>query len=146
MRKIYVITFFVVASFLAAYLLRNRTLDKVTINGHTYYIEIANTVWKQTVGFMFRPYIHTSRGILFEFPYSGKHVMWMKNTLVPLDIIWLDENFYIVHIEKNAATCLFEQCKSYYPQYQKAKYVLELRGGQIDDKNINPGDKLEYFP
>jgi len=78
--------------------------------------------------------------MLFIFPEEGEYGFWMKNTLISLDIIWIDENQKIVHIEK-AEPCTEEPCKVYRPTAD-AIYVLEINSGLTDKLNISIADEV----
>jgi len=65
----------------------------------------------------------------------------MKNTLIPLDIIWIDENEEIVFIKENAQPCFKENC-SIFKNSKLAKYVLEINAGKVRKLNIKTRDKL----
>lgn len=97
---------------------------EVAINGRVVTVEIADTQEKRSEGLMYRNYLPPVRGMLFVFPREGSYSFWMKNTKIPLDIIWIDENLKIVHIEDNVKPCLELVCPK-YSSPTKAKYVLE---------------------
>ena len=84
---------------------------------------------------MFRESLN--RGMLFVFETQDIYPSWMKNTLIPLYIIWIDKDFKVVHIE-HAVPCN-DTCPSYVPE-KKALYVLEANAGFAD--NIIVGDSL----
>lgn len=73
--------------------------------------------------------------MLFIFQNTGVYSFWMKNTLIPLDIIWIDENWKIVYIKENAQPCKTPKCETYDP-WVAAKYVLELNWGLSAKYNI----------
>jgi uncharacterized protein len=73
---------------------------------------------------MFRTSLEKSRGMVFIFPDSEKETFWMKNTIVPLDMIRLDANYRIVDI-KQATPCTKDPCVIYTPVHD-ASYVVEL--------------------
>ena len=102
--------------------------------------EIADTEEKRGMGLMFRENLDEDTGMLFIFNDEYLYTFWMKNTLIPLDIIFIDENNYIVDIVY-ADPCEEEPCKSYKPK-KSAKYVLEVNGNFTIENNINAGDKL----
>ena len=83
----------------------------VSLNEKTFEVEIADTSLERAQGLMFRAELKEYQGMLFIFPISEKHSFWMKNTLIPLDIIWIDENKKIVYIYENAQPCR-ETCDS----------------------------------
>jgi hypothetical protein len=92
-------------------------------------------------GLMFRENLDENNGMLFIFNNSGKYNFWMKNTLIPLDIIWINKNIEIVDIKENVPPCKQEPCEIYSPKTE-AWYVLEVNGGSVKMNNISIGDKL----
>ena len=79
--------------------------------------------------------------MLFVFEGDGYHSFWMKNTLIPLDIIWINSSQEIVYIERNAQPCTPDYCPLIVP-WTYASYVLEINGGLCDEYDINAGDKV----
>ena len=103
-------------------------------------VKVADSQNERAKGLMFVEKMDENEGMLFVFDYSDKHYFWMKNTLIPLDIIWIDEDFTIVHIE-NAVPCVEKNCPSYFPE-KKAKYVLEVNSGWAERNGIKIGEKI----
>ncbi len=103
--------------------------------------EVADTFNERRIGLMHRKHLPKNRGMLFIFEQPEKHSFWMKNTLIPLDIMWIDENQKIVHIEK-AEPCKQEPCTSYKPPVN-AKYVVEVNKGFAEKHNIEVGQKIK---
>jgi uncharacterized membrane protein (UPF0127 family) len=93
-------------------------------------------------GLMFRESMPDNAGMLFIFPYVDRHSFWMKNTLIPLDLIWLNERKEVVYYV-TAPPCRKDPCDSYIPM-QNAKYVLELNGGFMKKHNIPLGTRMEF--
>lgn len=118
--------------------------QKLTLpNGSTISIEIADNPAKHAKGLMYRKYLDQNAGMLFIFDSPFKYAFWMKNTLIPLDIIWLDENMQIVDITYNTQPCKSdERCKTYIPA-KPAKYVLEVNAGFSERNNLKVGDTLK---
>lgn len=100
--------------------------------------EVADDNDERTNGLMFRENLNENEGMLFVFGNEEYQTFWMKNTLIPLDMIFIDENFEIVDI-KNAAPCKEEPC-ALYKSAKPAKYVLEVNGNLTAKKNIKIGD------
>ena len=111
---------------------------KVCIAEKCFKVEIADTLEKRAQGLMNRESIDKSKGMLFVFEKEDFYSFWMKNTLIPLDIIWIDKNKEAVHIERNVPPCKTEKCPSYKPR-QKAMYVLEVN----PNSGIKIGDKAK---
>lgn len=116
-----------------------------TPEGFTIQAELADTPFKRAQGLMYRESLADDRGMLFIFGESQAWTFWMKGTRLPLDIIWLNEQKKIVHIEPDLPTCSLpgNAC----PQYQSnepALYVLELRGGRAAALKLKRGMKLQF--
>ncbi len=86
--------------------------------------EVVDTPEKRQLGLMYREGLKEDEGMLFVFPKEDYYAFWVKNMKFPIDIIWIDGNYKIVHIERNVQPC-DKLCKSYSPQ-EKAEYVLEV--------------------
>lgn len=92
-------------------------------------------------GLMFRESLDLKKGILFVFKEEGRHAFWMKNTLISLDIIWVNENKEIVFINENTPPCKVQPCPIIEPA-ENAKYVLEINGGISKKIGLIVGDKI----
>lgn len=116
----------------------------VTPNGTTIFIEIADSPDKRTHGLMLRPSMAPDRGMLFLFPGLGDRVFWMKNTLIPLDILWLNESGGIIHLEAHVPICTRKDdgCQKYRSPY-KSLQVLELNAGMAEKLNLSVGMQLK---
>lgn len=87
---------------------------------------------------MYRTSMNKQHGMLFVFPKPSYLSMWMQNTYIPLDIIYLDENYKIVQIFKYAVPL----DTTLMPSKYETKYVIELNAGECDLYKINEGDVL----
>ena len=103
-------------------------------------IEVANTAKEIEQGLMYRQKMDKNRGMLFIFPEMGQRGFWMKNTLIPLDIIYIDDNKTIVSIQKNTIPFSEENLPSEGP----AIYVLEVNAGFSDLHGLQAGDKVDF--
>lgn len=117
-----------------------------TPDGLMIYCEIADTPSKRSQGLMFRTRMAPDRGMLFTFPEfqePGYWTFWMKNTKMPLDILWLDQDGTIVHVERYVPICTRTDnlCPRYRPK-TAAVQVLELGAGQAATLNLNVGTQL----
>ena len=103
-------------------------------------VEIADDSNKMEKGLMYRESLDENAGMLFIFENEDYELFWMKNTLITLDMIFIDKNFEIIDI-KHAVPCKAEPCVLYKPA-KPAKYVLEVNGGFAAKNDIKTGDKL----
>jgi len=116
---------------------------KVCFAKNCFYVEIVEKPQDLALGLMFRKYLDTDRGMLFVFPDEANYPFWMKNTLIPLDMIWFDNGMKVVYIAKGVKPCKEGACKTISPN-QKAKYVLELNAGTSESINLKIGDVLTF--
>lgn len=103
-------------------------------------IEIADNEAETTQGLMYRRTMPDSCGMVFVFPDSQPRNFWMKNTYLPLDILFLDESKKIVTIQANQTPFSEEQI----PSFENAKYVLEVNAGYCQRKGIEKGDVVKW--
>ena len=121
----------------AAYAEKPMQRINVVLGGKKVSVEVANTLEEQARGLMFRDKLAEDVGMLFDFEDVSAHSMWMRNTTIPLDMVWIGPNFKVVHVEKNVQPCVSITCPS-YKSSAPAKYVLELNAGWLDKNNIPP--------
>ena len=118
--------------------------DQVCFGDNCFEVEIALTRQQRGQGLMFRKALDLNKGMLFIFEEDGVHSFWMKNTYLPLDIIWLDADRKIVFIKKSAQPCHDQACLPIFPD-ASARYVLEVNAGITANLGIKPGDKAEFI-
>ncbi len=116
-----------------------------TPQGVTILAELADTTEKRARGLMFRESLAKDRGMLFTFPEPQPWTFWMKNTRIALDIIWMDRDKKIVHVERNVPGCsrTDDGCPQYQPN-DDALYALELAAGMADTLKLQRGAKLRF--
>jgi|SRR3989344_4109172 len=115
---------------------------QVCFESNCFEVETSDNPLERTQGLMFRSSLDENKGMLFIFESSGLYSFWMKNTLIPLDIIWINENLEIIDIQRDAQPCTSEVCKS-YSLSSEALYVLEINSGLTEKYGMNIGDKVE---
>lgn len=106
-------------------------------------VEIAADDATREQGLMYRDQMPQDHGMIFLFPQSGDYPFWMKNTLIALDMLWIDDAHRIVHIASNVPPCKADPCPS-YPPNASAKYVLELNAGVAGKHGLKNGDVLRF--
>ncbi len=115
--------------------------SSVELGGKTFVVEIADTSEKQALGLMFRDSMEADQGMLFIFPKEVPRSFWMKNTRIPLDIMYFDKELTMVSISADTPPCKVRRCPS-YPSEGPAMYVLELNAGMAKTLGVGVGDKL----
>src|SRR5512136_1706981 len=110
-------------------------------------VEIADTDAIRQRGLMFRTSLTPNEGMIFVFPSVGSYPFWMKNTLIPLDMLWLDPRGRVVSIARSVPPCKADPCPSYPPDAD-ALYVVEVVAGFATQHGVKVGDllKLEGVP
>jgi uncharacterized membrane protein (UPF0127 family) len=115
----------------------------VTIDRYNISAFVADTDDKRTKGLSGVENMSENQGMLFIFNYPSKQGFWMKEMMFPLDIIWLDSNNSVIHIEKKLQPCTSVLFCSVYSPSSDAKYVLETISGFTDLHSVNEGDKIK---
>ncbi len=110
---------------------------KVTLD-----IEIADTDFDTETGLMYRNSMENNQGMLFVFDDESERFFYMKNTKIPLDLIYINANKNIVSFQKNAKP--FDE--SSLPSKAPAKYVLEVNAGLVDTWKLSVGDSILFRP
>jgi uncharacterized membrane protein (UPF0127 family) len=114
----------------------------VCFGGNCFKVEVVKTEADRERGLMFRKNLAGDAGMFFIFDKASIYPFWMKNTLIPLDMIWLNQAKEVVFIAQNASPCREDPCSNITPD-QPAQYVLELNAGQVAKLGLKIGDKLE---
>ena len=115
---------------------------RVCIDDACLKVEIADTPAKQQAGLQNRT-LEKGTGMLFVFDKPGAYRFWMHNTKIPLDIIWVNENGFVIYIAENLLPCE-KTCDSYGP-VGSAMYVLEANSGFVKDNGITLGKSMKYY-
>jgi uncharacterized membrane protein (UPF0127 family) len=103
--------------------------------------EVVDTPETIERGLMFRESLGPNEGMLFVFEKTGFYPFWMKNTLIPLDIIWIDEGWRIVSVAASVPPCRADPCPT-YPPAGDARYVVEVVAGFARTHRVAPGSRL----
>jgi len=115
------------------------TIDTAT-GPHKFTIELATTPEQMAQGLMFRQSLAPDAGMLFDYQRPSMATMWMKNTLIPLDMLFVDAKGNIVNIHERAVPQSLETIAAAAP----VRAVIELNGGTAARLGIRPGDRVIY--
>jgi YVTN family beta-propeller protein len=122
--------------------------EDVNNNGNTnssfiarVFVEVPDDGEEHMRGLMFRQHLAWNAGMLFAFNSEESRAFWMKNTLIPLDMIFVDDNSEIVDIIENVPPCEQDPCPV-YPSEEPARYVLEVNAGFVQQNAVQVGDRL----
>ncbi|WP_245626819.1 DUF192 domain-containing protein [Aestuariivita boseongensis] len=118
--------------------------ERVTLSGSGgqsfFNIEIADTPAERSQGLMFRESLPVSSGMLFVYERPQRVSFWMKNTLIPLDMIFVNETGVVEHVHENAIPGDLTPI----PGGDNILVVLEINGGLARQLGIGPGTKLRH--
>lgn len=129
---------FILAIFLLAlYVLPQKT--KACFGTSCFKVEVVTSDKDLSIGLMYRESMKPNEGMLFVFGEESPYSFWMRNTLIPLDIIWLDKDKKVVYIKENAQPCRDDLCETFKPE-KSAKYVLEINANASKEADIKVGD------
>ncbi|GAB4031624.1 MAG: hypothetical protein Fur0012_09110 [Elusimicrobiota bacterium] len=107
------------------------------------FLELARTRQEQTLGLMFRRSLAADRGMFFVFNSSDKRTFWMKNTMLPLDILFIDSSLRVKRIFSGVPVPFDNENEETIPRVSaEAKYVLEIASGTAASLGIKEGDGL----
>jgi uncharacterized protein len=121
---------------------------KLKIKSKIYTLEVAKTTAQKSKGLSGRESLCSDCGMIFTYTYEQILPFWMKDTYLPLDMIWLDKSGQVVHLE----TMIPPESKNEKGDYQlyipqkKAQYVIELAAGQVSHLKLAIGDLVDLSP
>jgi len=105
-------------------------------------VEIADTPAEREVGLMHRKSLAGDSGMFFVFDEADTRNFWMKNTLIPLDMIFFGADYKVLNVAKRVPPCEADPC-AVYSSMGPSRYVLEVNGGLSDEIGLKEGDKAE---
>lgn len=117
-------------------------INQVCISENCFFVELAITQAQKQQWLMFVENLPKDQWMIFVYDEPNFYSFWMKNTLIDLDIIWINADKEIVYIQ-NAKPCKTETCPSYTPTSQ-AQYILEINWWLAEEYNINISDKVSF--
>lgn len=113
----------------------------LTINNITWSVDIANTNQTRITGLSNRATLNHKKGMLFAFNTSGRQSFWMKDMLMPIDMVFFDENWEIILIESRVEPDTFPKI---FGNTVISKYVLEINAGEAEYFDLKTGDKAIF--
>lgn len=116
---------------------RESPVVTLSILEYTIVAEVADTASKRAMGLMHRAHLPENNGMLFIFPTTGIHCMWMKDTVLPLSVAFLDKAKKIINIAEMAPEELIPHCSA-----RAARYALEMNVGWFAARKITAGDQV----
>jgi hypothetical protein len=121
------------------------TRYQVVVANVTVYAEAANTPLQRQQGLMHRTSLDANAGMLFVFPREERESFWMKNTLIPLDIIFITADLRVLEIYRSVPPCAGVLCP-FYTSSAPIKYALEVNAGFSDRNGVKAGDEVRVVP
>lgn len=106
-------------------------------------VEIEDNDHDRSIGLMYREKLASDRGMLFIFDYEDRYSFWMRNTSIPLDMIWFDKDKKVVYIKEGAQPCGEGLCETIKPD-KKALYVLEINADKVKVIGLKVGDSIQF--
>jgi uncharacterized protein len=106
---------------------------------HVVTVEVADDEASRQRGLMFRDHLDPDRGMLFAFEEEGEHPFWMKNTLIPLDMIFIDGVGRVTGLVSRAEPGSLEARLG-----GPSRYVLEVPGGWAEERGVRSGDRVRF--
>jgi uncharacterized protein len=113
----------------------------VELHGQRFVTEFATDNAQREKGLMFRTELAADHSMLFVFSEENPQSFWMKNTLIPLDMLYFDKARKLVSMQLNVPPCKADPCPA-YPSDRPALYVLELPAGTVSRLGVQVGDVM----
>jgi len=128
---------------LSAIAQQNPKFQVITLNAgiHVIKAEVASTNAERQQGLMFREKMAPNEGMVFVFDGPAEVCMWMKNTLLPLSVAFIDDSGKIINIEDMKPQTTDSHCGK-----KLVRYALEMNQGWFKQKNIKPGTSIDGLP
>lgn len=116
---------------------------KTDTGDHKFYVEVADDSDERQLGLMDRESLDDDKGMIFVYEEEQKVAFWMKNTLISLDMVFLDDDLEVIDYFTDVPPCKADPCPHYIPQ-GNAKFIIELNAGKISEIALKRGDRVEY--
>ena len=120
------------------------TWPQACLEKECFLLEIADSHNERMQWLMWRTVLDDNAWMLFIFDeMAPRRKFWMKDTLISLDMVWLDPSYTIVHIEQWVPPCTADPCPTFGPDAKKSQYVLEFNAWTINELGSEIGDKVD---
>ena len=113
----------------------------IRVDTTRFHVEIAQTLEQRQKGLMFRTQLPADHGMLFIQPQAAPAAFWMKNTYIPLDLLYFDDAGRLQEIHAEVPPCTVSDCPSYVSN-GPIKYILEINAGSAQRFGLKPGAQL----
>jgi uncharacterized membrane protein (UPF0127 family) len=117
---------------------------KVVVNGYEMSVDLAITQYQREQGLAVKNHLNENEGMLFVFEQPSRQGFWMKGMKFPIDIIWLDNNDTVVHIEQNLQPCASILSCPVYTPHSDSLNVLETVAGFSQKHGVKIGTHLDF--
>jgi uncharacterized membrane protein (UPF0127 family) len=121
----------------------SRLPSLVTEQGHRIRLEVADDFEERQQGLMFRTELDEDAGMIFVFTDESPRSFWMKNTLIPLDVVYISSELIIVDI-KTMPPCGEQPICPSYPSQAASRYAVEMNAGTAGDLGMQVGDLISF--
>ena len=118
---------------------------RVQVGSATFMVEWARTDAERLRGLMFRKHLPEGQGMLFD-QAPNRAEFWMKNTLIPLDLLYFDSHGTLLEVVPDVPPCRQPECPTYPSRSTAIRYILEINGGLAERFGIQVGDPLRRLP
>lgn len=123
---------------------REESAPRVSINGVTWFVDVAMTVEQRRQGLAGRPHLADNVGMLFLFPKERPQAFWMEGCLIDLDIAFIDSDRRVINTTTMTAEPDRRGRRSYYSK-GPCRYVLEVAAGRLAAAGVRPGDRVTFL-
>jgi len=138
MKKYSLVFILLIITFIVYYRYTNRPY--IVINNQKIHVDISDSIEEYAKGLSNVPYLDNNQGMLFIFPNKQERSFWMKDMLIPIDLLWIEDNIVIDYEENMDHTNLDK-----YISPQNINMVLEIPVNTIKMLNIEKGDIIKYI-
>ncbi len=115
----------------------------IRVGNARFHVEIAETAQERQQGLMFRTHLPKDQGMLFIQPEAAPAAFWMKNTYIPLDLLYFDSAGRLLEIHADVPPCITPSCPAYVSK-GPIKYILEINAGNARRLGLQPSARLHW--